>query len=310
MSRMRRLKGSTPIQLPAMDKCTAGPPWMTKKVSTRWARPQTGSSSGRNRSEGRQKAARPPSKGKRRSAAIMLFPQGRKLTDVHAGKFPVDLVHDNTHDKNRDQQVEEHPGFHHQGHGLGQQHAENENPVFKNQVAESLGDGLAPGNKHEKTGGQGGQADRDKKRAVMHLDKRQPVAEDKRPGRGQGAEEQGRDITDQRLHLPLDLYLADSPEQQKRDGQPFEQERSPGQNQGMAGKPVEKKGQQREDTSLDGHGPDAGAQGAAPQQKEVEEDDQQQQQIGGGVVVHYFLTLRAGSARKTKAAWCRPAAGA
>ena len=50
---------------------------------------------------------------------------------VNGGKFPVNMVHDNTHDENGDKHIEQDTGFHHERHGVHQKDTEDEYAVFK-----------------------------------------------------------------------------------------------------------------------------------------------------------------------------------
>src|SRR6266852_6294255 len=130
---------------------TSGRPSATN-VSTRWAAPQTGKSQGRHRCQGMAAAQAAKASGTRTRASAMSLLERAEPRGVDGGELAADVLDDDAHHEDGDDQIEQDGHLDEDGHGLDQGQAHDEDPVLQREVSHHLRDGLAPRGEQEEAG--------------------------------------------------------------------------------------------------------------------------------------------------------------
>src|SRR5712691_1933351 len=128
---------------------TSGRP-SARMVSARWALPPTGSSQGRNLCPGIAAAAAAKASGTRTRASAMSLLERAEAGRVDGGEFAADVLDDDAHHEDADDEIEQDADLHEEGHRFDERKAHDEDAVLEREIAHHLGDGLsARGEKKE-----------------------------------------------------------------------------------------------------------------------------------------------------------------
>ena len=131
----------------------------------------------------------------------------------------------NAHNHYADQQVKQHPEFDHVlGVGLlGQGRTDQIDAVFHHQIADDLGDRLAPGHEQKQAGGQRGDGGNKQQGMAAGQGDIETVGDIGGQNDEGQADDQRGVIADKRLHLPFDFDLLQGNEHKPGDEHAFNQ---------------------------------------------------------------------------------------
>src|SRR5664279_6489056 len=106
---------------------------------------------GRARAEGVRAATTAARRGRRMSprSSIGSVPELRETLRVERPELPLDVVHDDSHDEDPDDEIEEDAHLDERRHRLVKELREDEDPVLENEVSRDLRDRLAPRRQEE-----------------------------------------------------------------------------------------------------------------------------------------------------------------
>src|SRR5216110_1493325 len=143
-------------------------------VHSRWSPAPIVTSHGLTRAAGVARAMSPSAIGASTTRTSMsLLLQRAQPRDVGRAELAADVIDDDAHHEDRDEQVEQHADLDEERYGIEQREAHDEDAVLEDQVADDLGDRLAPRREHDEAGEHGRERAREHQRLLVGGDQRQ-----------------------------------------------------------------------------------------------------------------------------------------
>src|SRR5229473_6137598 len=256
-------------------------------VSATCAAAQAGSSHGRHLCDGMAAAAAAKIKGTTTRAIAMSLLERAEPRRVDGGELAADVLDDDAHDEDGDDQVEQDADLDEERHRLDEREAHDEDAVFQRQVADHLRDGLAARGEEQKAGEGRGQRGGDEQRPDVLGRQRQGAREDQRQPRAQAAEQERGNEADHRLDLAVEGGVAHGAREHRGDDDALEGEGAERDGGGLPGDlAVHREHQERQQRSLRRGAADERAQAAGAEEEEVHQQEHDEERIDDGLHVH------------------------